>query len=120
MTKADILELEEKLYQAMKNENLTILDDLLHDDLLFTLPSGQTITKAMDLESYKEGKLKLDQITPNVEALNIIDDLGIIVLNMELEGNYDNQPFKAKFKYTRFWKKIDNGIKVVGGSGMAI
>lgn len=120
MTKADILVYEEKLYEAMKNENLTILNDLLHDDLLFTLPSGQTVTKIMDLESYKEGKLKLHQITPTVEALNIIDDSAIIVLNMELSGKFDHEPFKAKFKYIRFWKKFDDGIKVIGGSGMVI
>jgi hypothetical protein len=39
---------------------------------------------------------------------------------MELKGNYNNEPFEAKYKYIRFWKKFPEGIKVVGGSGMAI
>ena len=118
--KNEILNLENTLYEAIKNSDTEVLDNLLHADLLFIIPDGQTITKEMDLQTYREGNLKVNEITPKVEELHIIADLAVITLQMELKGNYNNEPFEAKYKYIRFWKKFPEGIKVVGGSGMAI
>ncbi|NGM66879.1 nuclear transport factor 2 family protein [Sphingobacterium sp. SGR-19] len=120
VTKNEILSLENKLYEAMKNRNTEVLDNLLHADLLFVIPNGQVITKEMDLQTYREGNLKLNEIIPSVEELNIIDDLAIITLQMELKGSYNNEFFEANYRYIRFWKKFPEGIKVVGGSGIAI
>lgn len=120
LTKNEILKSENKLYEAMKNRNTEVLDNLLHTDLLFVIPNGQTITKEMDLQTYREGNLKLTGIIPTVEELNIIEDLAVITLQMELKGDYNNEPFEARYRYIRFWKKFPEGIKVVGGSGIAI
>lgn len=120
LTKNEILNSENKLYEAMKNRNTEVLDNLLHNDLLFVIPNGQTITKEMDLQTYREGNLKLTGIIPTVEELNIIEDLAVITLQMELKGDYNNEPFEARYRYIRFWKKFPEGIKVVGGSGIAI
>lgn len=120
ITKTEILDLENKLYEAIKTNNTVVLDELLHNDLLFIIPSGETITKEIDLKTYREGNLKITAIIPNVEELNIIEELAIITLQLELKGFYNNEPFEGKFKYIRFWKKCSGGIKVVGGSGTAI
>ncbi|WP_104381596.1 nuclear transport factor 2 family protein [Sphingobacterium sp. HMA12] len=120
ITKKEILQLEELLYEAMKSSNTEVLDKLLHADLLFIIPSGQTITKEMDLQTYREGNLKLHELISQTEDLNIIDDMAVITLQMELKGDYNHEPFEAKYKYIRFWKKFPEGIKVVGGSGIAI
>lgn len=116
----DILQQEMQLYKAMKESDLDLLDDLLHDDLLFVLPSGDTITKEMDLNVYREGKLKIIDLNPTIEQLNIIDDLAVITLTVDIKGVYDSESFEAKYRYIRFWKKFDDGIKVVGGSGIGI
>ena len=120
LTINEILNLENKLCEAMKNSNTDVLDNVLHADLLFIIPSGQTITKEIDLQTYREGNLKLHQLISKIEKLNIIDDLAVITLQMELKGEYNNEPIEAKYKYIRFWKKFPEGIKVVGGSGIAI
>ncbi|MCX2454374.1 nuclear transport factor 2 family protein, partial [Pedobacter sp. PLR] len=82
ITKNDILNLENQLYDAMKSSNVEILDKLLHNDLLFIVPGGETITKEMDLETYRNGNLKIAELIPNIEQLNIIDDLAVITLKM--------------------------------------
>jgi len=120
ITKNDILDLENQLYEAMKSGNVEVLDSLLHNDLLFIVPSGETITKEMDLETYRNGNLKITELTPHVEQLNIIDDLAVITLKMNLKGSYNNQPIEAQYRYIRFWKNFSDGIKVVGGSGASI
>lgn len=120
LTENNILEQENKLYKAIKDGNITALDQLLHDDLLFILPSGETITKENDLDTYRDGALKVDELLPEIENLNIIDDLAVITLTMKLNGKFNDVPFEASFRYIRFWKKFGDGIKVVGGSGRAI
>lgn len=120
ITEHDILEQENKLYSAIKQSNVSLLDELLHDDLLFILPGGEVITKEIDLNTYRGGALKVDEIFPEIENLNIIDDMAVITLTMRLTGKFDNVPFEGNYRYIRFWKKFDKGIKVVGGSGIAI
>jgi len=120
ITKDEILNLENTLYEAIKNSDTEVLDKLLHADLLFVVPSGQTITKEMDLQTYREGNLKVEELIPKVEELNIIEDLAVITLQMELRGNYNSEPFEANYRYIRFWKRFPEGIKVVGGSGITI
>lgn len=120
ITKSDILELENKLYKAIKESDVNALDELLHNDLLFIIPSGEVITKEIDLKTYRDGGLKINELNPQTEDLNIIDDVAVITLTMEIKGNYNNEPFEAKYRYIRFWKKFEKGIKVVGGSGMSI
>lgn len=120
LTEYSILEQENKLYSAIKDCNITSLDQLLHDDLLFILPSGETITKEIDLDTYRDGALKVDELLPEIENLNIIDDMAVITLKMKLNGKFNDVPFEANYRYIRFWKKFGDGIKVVGGSGIAI
>jgi hypothetical protein len=120
LTENSVLQQENKLYSAIKDSNISTLDQLLHDDLLFILPSGEAITKEIDLNTYRGGALKVDELLPEIENLNIIDDMAVITLTMKLKGKFNEVPFEAKYRYIRFWKKFDDGIKVVGGSGIAI
>lgn len=120
LTENSIREQENRLYSAIKDGNITVLDQLLHDDLLFIIPSGETITKEIDLNTYSDGALKVEELLPEIENLNIIDDMAVITLTMKLKGKFNYVPFEANYRYIRFWKKFADGIKVVGGSGIAI
>ncbi len=120
MTKNEILKVENRLYEAIKNSDIKEFDELLHHDLLFIIPSGETITKEMDLATYRNGNLNVNELIANVEELKIIEDTAVITLQMNLKGTYNDEPFEAKYRYIRFWKDCPDGIKVVGGSGIAI
>lgn len=120
MTKTEILKLENRLYEAMKNSDLKDLDTLLHEDLLFIAPGGKILTKEKDLETYRSGILKINRLDPEIKELQIMDDLAIVVLKVDLEGTYQAEPFESRYQYIRFWKRFPDGIKVVGGSGVQI
>ncbi len=120
MTKTEILKLENRLYEAMKNSDLKDLDTLLHEDLLFIAPGGEILTKEKDMETYRSGHLKINSLDPEVKKLQIMDDLAIVVLLIDLKGTYQNESFEARYQYIRFWKRFPEGIKVVGGSGVQI
>lgn len=118
--KNKIIELENELYKAILNSDIQTLDNLLHDDLLFLIPSGETITKEIDIKTYSEGNLKINQLIPQIEKIVHIDDLAIVTVQLELAGTYNSESFQSKFRYIRFWKQSADEIKVVGGSGIAI
>jgi hypothetical protein len=52
---AEIQNCEKMLLQAIKENNINLLDKLLHRDLLFVNPMGQIITKTMDMANYTSG-----------------------------------------------------------------
>lgn len=120
ITKNEVINQENRLYQAIIGRNIDTLEKLLHNNLLFIIPSGEVITKEIDLKTYRDGALKVDEITPKIETLNIIDDVAVIVLVMELKGIYNTEPFEVKYRYIRFGKQFNDGIKVIGGSGIAV
>lgn len=120
ITYEQVLEHENKLYQAIRTADLPLLNELLHADLLFIVPGGEVITKEMDLETYRSGLLKIDELDPHVEHLKIIDDIAVVTVTIALKGFFSGEIFQTKYRYIRFWKKNEAGIKVIGGSGVSI
>ena len=57
MTAEEIITIENQLIEAIKTSDVTLLDNMLHDDLLFIAPNGQTVTKEMDLASHRSGQM---------------------------------------------------------------
>ncbi|AQX11069.1 DUF4440 domain-containing protein [Elizabethkingia meningoseptica] len=117
LTEQRVLEYEHMLYRAMKESDVETLDRLLHCDLLFIIPDGTVITKAQDLKNYKDKVMQIEELIPEVESLNIIEDTAVTTITMQLKGKFMGNAFEAKFRYIRFWKNIENELKVIGGSG---
>ena len=120
ITKDDIHKVEEQLYDAMRSSNLDVPEMLLHKDLLFLAPSGETLTKEMDIETYRVGKLKITELNSFMEKLQIIDNLAVVTLEINIKGIYDSQSFDTRNKYIRVWKRFDERLRVVGGGGVTI
>ena len=72
INKEQIVKAENNLIDAMKINDVDALDDLLHDDLLFITPDGQTITKKMDIDSHKSRTMIIEKINPTIEKINLI------------------------------------------------
>lgn len=121
MTQAEqIIECEKRLLEAIKVGDIKILDELLHDNLIFNIPSGQTITKSMDIENYQLGTMKVSEILATDQIINSIDDTSIVAATLQLKAKYADQIVDGKFRYLRVWKLFENSWKVVAGSGFQI
>lgn len=107
---------EDRLLEAMKTSNVELLDELLHNDLLFNGPDGTTATKAMDLANYRSGNIHLHTVAAHDLALSLIGDTAVVAVTVELRGNYLDETLDGSFRYIRVWKLIDNGWKVIAGS----
>lgn len=115
-----IIECEKRLLDALKTGDIKVLDELLHDNLIFNIPTGQTITKAMDIENYRSGILTVSEILATDQIIKSIDDISSVALTLHLKAKYADQIVDGKFRYLRVWKLFDNSWKVIAGSGFQI
>lgn len=111
---------EDQLMLAMKTSNVNLLEELLHVDLLFAIPSGETFTKKMDLESHRSGVFKLEELNHESREIALFEDSAVVSALAFLKGRYHDFPIEGKFKYIRTWKKYDSGWKVISGAGIQI
>lgn len=114
--KEQILAVEARLIAAMQASDVDALDALLHDDLLFNGPTGETATKAMDLANYRSGGVKLFAVEPSEYTLSAIDDDVIVAVTVRLDGEYLGQRATGRFRYLRVWKQYGESWRVIGGS----
>lgn len=111
----EIINKEEELRLAMLNSDVPKLDELIDDNLIFTLPMGNVATKEMDLAAHRSGIQKLTALNCIEREVRVFSDFVIVACKMLLEGTYSNQKINGKYAYTRFWTQADGSWKVVGG-----
>lgn len=111
---------ERRLLEAMKKSDIAELDVLLHDDLLFAIPTGQTVTKEMDLLNLRSGNLKISEISASEQDISLFDGNAVVSVIVELKGSFLDQPIDGQFKYIRTWKKFGDRWKVIGGAGIQL
>ncbi|MEA5568134.1 nuclear transport factor 2 family protein [Anabaena sp. UHCC 0399] len=114
--KAQVIANEKNLLSAMKTNNVELLNKLLHDELLFNGPSGETATKAMDLKNYHSGNINLHTVESSDQMLSVVGDNVVVAVTVEILGNYLGQEINGKFRYLRVWKLFENNWKVIAGS----
>lgn len=107
---------EERLIHAFKVNDILVFDELLHEDLLFNLPHGQTVTKETDMESHRLGHLVISSMIASDQIIKVIDDQAIVCVTIDMTGTYLDQPIDGKFRYQRIWKSIETSWKIIAGS----
>jgi len=121
MKTAEVVNAEIELLTAIKKADVSVLEKMLHDDLLFNLPDGNTITKELDLESYRLGKMQIETLEASDQTINIInDDVAVVAVTVSLRGTYDGNPIVGAYRYIRVWKQFNEDLQVIAGSCVAL
>lgn len=115
-----IIECEKRLLRALTTGDIKVLDELLHDNLIFNIPTGQTITKAIDIDNYRSGILMVSEILVTDQIIKSIDEISTVTVTLHLKAKYADQLIDGNFRYLRVWKLIENSWKVIAGSGFQI
>lgn len=118
--KNSIEELENQLLDAMLNANVETLNRLIHPDLLFNSAMGKTITKEMDLESYRSGLMIVNSITASHQQINIIEDTAVVAVTIDINAKYGVQDISGKVRFLRVWKKIESRYQIIAGSSVML
>lgn len=117
---AEIVAREDALLRAITTNDVALLDDLLHDDLLFNGPDGETGTKAQDLANYRSGGIQLRRAESSDRLVSVIGDDVVVAVTVALEGNYLGARVDGRYRYLRVWKRFGRSWRVIGGSVVAL
>jgi ketosteroid isomerase-like protein len=108
---------EGRLYAAMRASDVSELDVLLADDLLFAGPTGELATKAMDLELHRTDSTQFRELMPKELEIRVwSEQFALASAKVFLSGIYLGQEFSGHYRYTRIWRNGQHGWQVVGGS----
>ncbi len=120
---AEIVALEARLRSAQLAADVTALDALIADELLFTGPDGQLGTKSQDLEAHRSGAVRVRAHEPEeLRVRRIGPDVAVTALRARLTVEVAGGVVLGTFCYTRVWAR-ENGAgawRVAGGHVSAV
>ncbi len=118
---AQVLEVEERLRQAMLHSDVGALDELIAPDLHFTDHMGQVVGKADDLAFHRSRVLRLTELVPSEQHIQIYPDFAIVSVLMHLLGSYEGVPIDLHIRYTRVWVSTPDGaLQLVAGHSSTV
>ena len=111
-----VIELEERLRQAMLHSDVIELDTLIAPELLFTNHLGQVVSKHEDLDAHRSGRFKFIEITPSDRQIQLNDGFVVVSVLMHIVGSYEGIPVETNIRFTRVWAISTNGsIQIIAG-----
>ncbi|WP_396333475.1 nuclear transport factor 2 family protein [Burkholderia anthina] len=111
---------EAALRAAMLTNDVEVLDTLLDDGLIFTVPSGAIISKNDDLSAHRAKLLRLDTLDIQETRADAIGELILTTTRAMLAGRFDGTVFSGTFAYTRLWRRSESSWRVVAGHASQI
>ena len=113
---AQIMEVEERLRQAMLHDDIGVLEELISPEILFTNHVGQLVSKTEDLAFHRAGILRLKTMEPSQQHIQLHQNFIVVSVLMHLVGTYEGTPVDQRIRYTRVWAIAPNGsIQIIAG-----
>ena len=107
--------LEDQLQQAMLNSDVAVLDELIADDLVFTMHTGLLIDKQADLDAHRSGIVKFSKVEISDRQIHEYGGCVVVTLQAELAGITHEQAFSGIFRFTRVWMQRQNRWQIAAG-----
>jgi ketosteroid isomerase-like protein len=115
-----IVRCENELRQAMLSADVGALDRLIADDIAYVDPAGRVLSKEMDLEMHRSGRLRIQTIETSETEMRIADPIAVVITRAAIAGLFEGQPFAGDFRFTRVWREIGGNWRIVAGHCCAI
>ncbi|MFC0588022.1 nuclear transport factor 2 family protein [Novosphingobium aquiterrae] len=112
---ATVRALETRLQVAMLAGDVSTLDALIDDRLVFTTPDGTVTGKEQDLAAHANGMLRLSKLDITDSTLWPLDDQVVATVRADLAGSYAGATFAGTFAYTRLWQCTSGSWRIVAG-----
>ncbi|PSN15631.1 DUF4440 domain-containing protein [filamentous cyanobacterium CCT1] len=107
--KVQIIDAEERLRQAMLASDVGILNELLAPEIIITSHLGELLGKQDDLAAHKSGLIKIHDLEPSEQHIQIYGEMAIVSVRMQLSGSYNGSPANGDFRFTRVWAISSSG-----------
>jgi ketosteroid isomerase-like protein len=118
---ASIAECEGRLRAAVLAADVAALDALLADVVVFVDQAGRVLTKAMDLETHRSGRLRVTRLEFSEPVSRDLGEAAVVVVvRAAVAGTFGGAPFAGEYCYTRVWHRRAAGWQVVAAHCSAI
>ena len=107
--KTQIINIEERLRQAMLDSNVSVLNELLAPEIMITSHLGEVLEKQDDLAAHKSGLFKINGLEPSEQQIQIHREVAIVSVRMQILGSYNGSPANGDFRFTRVWTVSPRG-----------
>jgi ketosteroid isomerase-like protein len=111
---------EAALRAAMLSNDVEALDELLDDDLVFTAPNGQVLSKDDDLSAHRAKLLRLDRLDLHETQAHAVGEMILITTKATLVGYFGAMAIDGTFAYTRLWRQSGARWRIVAGHAAEI
>ncbi|MBM0744343.1 nuclear transport factor 2 family protein [Phormidium sp. CLA17] len=104
-----IINAEERLRQAMLASDVSVLNELLAPEIIITSHLGELLEKQDDLAAHESGLIKIHELKPSEQHIQIHGEVTIVSVRMQLSGSYNGSPANGDFRFTRVWVVSSSG-----------
>ena len=111
MNDKEILALEDKRFAAMVARDFTTLEQLAHNELLYTHSSGVTDSKASWIESMKSGKVKYKSASCSERQVRFFGEVALVRGRAAIEVDIGGQPKSLRLFFLNAWTRTPQGWK---------
>jgi hypothetical protein len=109
IVETQIVSVEERLRQAMLASDVGVLDELLAPEIIITSHLGELLRKQDDLAAHESGLIKIHELEPSEQQIQIHGAMAIVSVRMQLSGSYNASPANGDFRFTRVWAVSSSG-----------
>lgn len=113
MNAEEIRALETKRYAAMLARDIKTLDDMFHEELLYTHSSGVVDTKSTYLAAIASGATRYLSARRRDERIRIVADTAFITGQADLDVEIGGEKKALKIRFLNAWVKTPAGWKFI-------
>jgi len=109
----DVLEREKRRFAAMVRKDVTFLDQVLADDLIYTHSSGNVDSKASFIDSLTSGRLTYEGAVPEGLEVRFFGDAAVLTGTARIRVQVQGKPLELHIRFTDVYAKRQAGWQMV-------
>ena len=111
--KTRLLEAFDRLKEAMFANDVGILDELMADEYVGYDPTGKPQDRALSLEAYAPGNVKLDRYDVEEVDARVIGEVGIISGKGYIHGTFAGSEFEHRLRFLDLYVHRDGRWQMI-------
>jgi hypothetical protein len=100
----DLQTAEDALVRAYLEADAIALEALLDDELTITAADGTQRDKWEEIDGLRSGLRRLSAVEVERSRVRVLEELGIAVTTVRIEGAEAGVPFTSRERHTRTWR----------------